>query len=71
MKESREPSTKLELDGFNGIMADGGHPERKGTNQPLSDEVDEDGKGEEGVEDEESESKSRMESKPLVFGEYE
>jgi len=70
VKEYWEPSTKLEFDGFDGVVADGGRPEGKGTNQPLSEEVDEGGKGEEGVEDGESESKSRMESKPPAFGEY-
>jgi len=60
VKESWELSTKLEFDGFDDIVANGGHPEGEGTNQPLS----------EVVEDGESESKSRMESKPPAFGEY-
>jgi len=71
VKEPREPSTKLGFDGFNDIVADGGHPEGKGTNQPPPEEVGEDGKGEEVVEDVESESKPRMKFKPSAFGEYE
>ena len=63
--------TKLEFDGLDDIVTDGERPGGKGTNQLPPEEVGEEGKGEEGVEDGESESKSRMESKPLVFGEYE
>jgi len=70
VKESGEPSTKLEFDGLDDILADGGHPGGKGTCQLPPEEVGEDGKGEEGVEDGEAESKSRMESKPPAFGEY-
>jgi len=55
----------------NDIVADGGHPEGKGTTQPPPEEVDEGGKGGEGVEGGESESKSRMESKPQALGKYE
>ena len=55
--------TKLEFDGLDDIVTDGGRPEGKGTNQLPPEEVGEEGKGEEGVEDGESESKSRMESK--------
>ena len=51
-------------------MANGGHPEGKGTNQPPLEEVGEEGKGEEVVGDGESESKSKMESKQPAFGEY-
>jgi len=36
-------SSKLELDGFDGMATDEGHPEGKGTNQSPSEEVDEDG----------------------------
>ena len=62
--------TKLEFDGLDDIVTDGGRPEGKGTNQLPPEEVGEEGKGEEGVEDGESESKSRMESKLPAFGEY-
>ena len=62
MKESWEPSTKLEFDGFDDMVTDGGQPGGKGTNQPPQEEVSEDGKGEEVMEDGESESKPRKES---------
>ena len=62
MKESWEPSTKLQFDGFDDMVTDGGQPEGKVTNQPPQEEVSEDGKGEEVVEDGESESKPRKES---------
>ena len=38
MREFGEPSTKLEFDGFDGMMTDGERPEGKGTNQPPPEE---------------------------------
>jgi len=62
VKESWKPSTKLEFDGFDDMVTDGGQPEGKVTNQPPQEKVSEDGKRGEVVEDGESESKPRKES---------
>ena len=69
MKEFGELSTKLEFYGFDDMVTDGGQPKGKVANQsPL--EVDEGGRGEDGVEDEGLESKPRMETKPPAVAEY-
>ena len=70
MKEFGEPPTELEFDRFDDITTDGGQPEGKGTGQPPAEEVDEDGKGEGGAEDGESESNRRKETKPPAVDEY-
>ena len=69
MKEFGEPSTKLEFDEFDDMATDRGQPEGKNEDQPLP-EVDEGGKGEEGVEDGESESGLRKKTKPPTVDEY-
>ena len=44
MREFGEPSTKLEFDGFDGMMTDEERPEGKGTNQLPPKEVNQDGR---------------------------
>ena len=70
MKEFGEPSTKLEFDEFDDMATNGGQPEGKNKDQPLLEEVDEGGKGKEGVEDGESESGPRKKTKPPTVDEY-
>ena len=70
MKEFGEPPTELEFDRFDDITTDGGQPEGKGTGQLPAEEVNEDGKGEGGAEDGESESNPRKETKPPAVDEY-
>ena len=70
VKEFGEPPTELEFDRFDDITTDGGQPEGKGTGQPPAEEVNEDGKGEGGAEDGESESNPRKETKPPAVDEY-
>ena len=68
MKEFEELSTKLEFDGFDDTVTDG-QSEGRVTNRSLPEEADEGGRGEEDVEDRKSESKPRMETKPLAADE--
>jgi len=46
MKEFREPSTKLEFDEFEGVVADGGHSDGESTDNPSVEDVDKGGKEE-------------------------
>lgn len=62
------PSTTLEFNGFNDIMADEGRSEGKSSDQPPAEEVDEGRKGEGGAKDEESEPKPRKKTKPPTVG---
>ena len=70
VKEFREHSTKLEFDGSDAMATDGGLPGDKDKGQPPSEEVDEDGKGEECVEYGESECKLRKTTKLSAVDEY-
>ena len=70
MKEFGESSTKLKFGWFDDMATDGGQPEGKGIGQLPPEEVCEDRRGEEVVEDGESESKSGKETKPPVADEY-
>ena len=70
MKEFGEPSRKLEFDEFDDLTTDGGQPESKSKGKSPPEEADENGKGEEGVEDGESESKPRKATKPPTADEY-
>ena len=63
-----ECSTKLEFDEFDVMATDGGQPE--GKSQPPPEEVNEGGKGEAGVDDGKSGSKSRNKTKPPTVDEY-
>jgi len=63
VKEFGELSTKLEFDGSDDIVTDGGQPEGKVTNRSPPGEADEGGR--EDVEDGKSESKPMMETKLL------
>ena len=66
----QEPPTKPEFDGFDDTVSDGGQSEGKVTNRSPPEEADEGGRGEEDVEDGKSESKPRMETKPLAVDKY-
>ena len=70
MGEFGEPSAKLGFGWFDDMVTDGGQPEGKEICQLPPEEVCEDRRGEEVVEDGESESKSREETKPPAVDEY-
>ena len=70
VKEFGEPSTKLEFDEFDDVAADGGHLERKDSDKPPAEGVDESGKDKDGVEDKVSESKLMKKTKPPTVDEY-
>jgi len=70
VKEFAELSTKLRFYGFDDTVTDGKQPEGKGTDQSPPEEADEGGRRKENVEDGESESKSRMETRPPAVDEY-
>jgi ribosome production factor 1 len=69
VKEFGELSPKLKFDEFDDMATDRGHPEGKGRYQPPPEKV-EGGKGEEGVEDGESESKPGKKTKPPAVDGY-
>lgn len=70
VKEFGEPSTKLEFDEFDDTVADEGQTEGKDSDQPPAEETNEDGKGEDGAEDEKPESKLTNKTKPPTIDEY-
>jgi hypothetical protein len=70
VKKFGETSAKLKFDTFNDIVTDGGQPEDGGRDQPPPEEIEKGGKGEEGVEDRKSESKTRKKTKPPTVDGY-
>ena len=70
VKEFGEPSTRLEFDEFDDMEVDGGQAEDESPDRPPAEKLDEDGKGGDGEEHEDLESKPKKKTKPPAVDEY-